>query len=83
MKEMVNLRVEKDIKDNFKDVCRFSNSNMSYEIIRFMKDYIKEGGVRLKRHLINLKEVEGLRDIIKDKIGSNNINDSRIKDFNW
>lgn len=83
MKEMVNLRVDKDLKDSFKDVCRFSNSNMSYEIIKFMKNYIEEGGLRLKSDLNSLKEVESIRNIIKNKISDNNMNDSRLKGFNW
>jgi uncharacterized protein YaaR (DUF327 family) len=83
MKNIVNLRVEKDIKDNFKDVCRLSNSCMSYEIIRFMKDYIREGGSRLKKDLNNLNEVENMRNMIKEKISDNNMNDSRLKDFSF
>lgn len=83
MKDIVNFRVNKEIKDNFKDVCRLSNSCMSYEIIKFMKNYISNEGVRIKDELRKMGEVETLTSRIKDKIGSRNMNDSRLKDWSF
>ena len=40
MSILMNVRIPKDLKDHFQDVCRQNHTYMTTEIIRFMKEFV-------------------------------------------
>ena len=83
MKDMVNFRVNKELKDSFKDICRLGNNNMSYVIIRFMKEYINNEGLKIKNEMKNINEIRIEMERVKDKISSDKVYDSRLDKFSF
>ena len=57
----MNFNIPNQIKDDFKTVCTFNQSNMTSEIVRFINNYISQESIRLKQYQVSSKELNELK----------------------
>ena len=58
---LMNFNIPNQIKDDFKTVCTFNQSNMTSEIVRFINNYISQESIRLKQYQVSSKELNELK----------------------
>lgn len=70
MVEVVNFRMSKEIKDNFKKICKNQNISMSnrlnFLIIDFLSNFKIESKIDKKKDIqkVNKKKINDWRDIL-------------------
>jgi len=70
---LMNFLINKKTKTDFGKVCKLSNTNMSSEINRFIRDFIKEQNEYFKENIITSNEV---KDLYNRKVKKNYNNDN-------
>ena len=58
---LMNFNIPNQIKDDFHTVCKFNQSTMTSEIVRFINTYISQEGIRLKQYQQTSNEINELK----------------------
>ena len=58
---LMNFNIPNQIKDDFHTVCKFNQSTMTSEIVRFINTYISQEGSRLKQYQQTSNEINELK----------------------
>lgn len=58
MSVLVNIRIPEDLKDEFQLICRKNHTYMTTEIIRFLKDFIRQDVSSKSRLQKDLRSLE-------------------------
>ena len=79
---LMNFNIPNQIKHDFHTVCKFNQTSMTSELVRFINKYISEESTRLKQYQISSRELNELkqRKLTKTPV----INQYRpMKQDNW
>jgi len=58
---LMNFNIPNQIKNDFHTVCKFNQSTMTSEIVRFINNYISQESTRLKQYQVSSKELNELK----------------------
>jgi len=58
---LMNFNIPNQIKDDFHTVCKFNQTSMTSEIVRFINTYISQEGSRLKQYQQTSNEINELK----------------------
>ena len=57
---LMNFRVSDKVKKSFDTVCKYNGSNMTNELIRLMRSYIRHEGTKIIQEQDNVEEITKL-----------------------
>ena len=58
---LMNFNIPNQIKDDFHTVCKFNQTSMTSELVRFIKNYISSENTRFKSYQMTSKELNELK----------------------
>ncbi len=58
---LMNFNIPNQIKHDFHTVCKFNQTSMTSELVRFINKYISEESSRLKQYQISSRELNELK----------------------
>mgnify|MGYP003677681848 FL=1 len=59
-KSLMNFRVSDKVKRSFDTLCKYNGSNMTNELIRLMRSYIDQEGIKIIQEQHNADEIKKL-----------------------
>jgi hypothetical protein len=58
---LMNFNIPNQIKDDFHTVCKFNQTSMTSELVRFINNYISSENTRFKSYQMTSKELNELK----------------------
>ena len=58
---LMNFNIPNQIKHDFHTVCKFNQTSMTSELVRFINKYISEESTRLKQYQVSSRELNELK----------------------
>ena len=58
---LMNFNIPNQIKHDFHTVCKFNQTSMTSELVRFINKYISEESTRLKKYQVSSRELNELK----------------------
>ncbi len=58
---LMNFNIPDQIKQDFHTVCKFNQTSMTSELVRFINNYISQENTRLKQYQVSSKELNELK----------------------
>jgi hypothetical protein len=58
---LMNFNIPNQIKQDFHTVCKFNQTSMTSELVRFINNYISQENTRLKQYQVSSKELNELK----------------------
>ena len=59
---LMNFNIPNQIKHDFHTVCKFNQTSMTSELVRFINKYISEENTRLRQYQISSRELNELKE---------------------
>jgi hypothetical protein len=58
---LMNFNIPNQIKQDFHTVCKFNQTSMTSELVRFINNYISQENTRLKQYQVSSRELNELK----------------------